>query len=177
MAGYLLDTNIISIIADPRDPRFTDVETRLKGIGANPVALPVIGIAEIEFGMRKATNPDAQQQAAMRQFFQDFAWHLGIDDHTIEPYSLLRVKLWQLYGRPKAGGRGHIERRPEELKDRVTGRELGVDERDLLIVSVACQHNLILATNDRNEGMKRIEAAGNAILQEGKPFQLQIQYW
>ncbi len=137
--------------------------------------LPVIAIAEIEFGMVKTSQPNSHQQQAMRKFFADFPHHLGIDDHTVEPYSFLRAKIWHMYATPK--GRKHVETLPEELKDRVSGKELGIDERDLLIASVAVQHRLILVTNDQNAGMRRIEEAGRLLEQEGKPVILRVEYW
>lgn len=173
--GYLLDNNVISVLARPTDPRYASIEVHLKVIGNSPVMLPVIAIAEIEFGMAKATNPDAAQQAQFRAFFKQFPLHLGIDDNTIEPYSQLRAEIWRLHATPKK--RGHKERLPEQLKDRTTGKELGIDERDLLIASVAAQYNLILATMDSNAGMKRIEAAGVSLASNGSPISLRISYW
>jgi predicted nucleic acid-binding protein len=177
MPGYLLDTNIISVLAAPRHPRYTEIQARMRRIASSSVFLPVIAIAEIEFGMRKAVNPDPKQQEEVRKFFAAYPHHLSIDDHTIEPYSMLRAKLWRLLARSKRTGRGHVEKVPEELMDRVTGKELGIDERDLLIASVAAQHRLVLATNDQNAQMRRIEEAGKALELEGSPFTLLIEYW
>jgi predicted nucleic acid-binding protein len=137
--------------------------------------LPVLAIAEIEFGMAKAENPDVEQRAAMRKFFSDYPLHLGIDDNTVEPYSLLRAELWRLYATKK--GRSHKETLPEHLFDRITGRELGIDERDLLIVSVAVQYNLIFATADRNHGMLSIERAAGNLEAAGKPVCLRVADW
>ena len=174
-AGRLLDANIISASANPDDPRYSQVRMKLNGVCGGPVMLPVIAIAEVEFGMLKADHPDIGQQQAMRKFFADFPLHLGVDDDTIEPYSLLRAKIWQLYGTPKR--RGHAEKLPEQLKDRVTGEELGIDERDLLIASIAIQYRLVLVTNDKNAGMRRIEEAARQLAREGKPIILNIEYW
>ena len=58
-----------------------------------------------------------------------------------------------------------------------TGKELGIDERDLLIASVAAQYNLVLATIDQNEGMKRIEAAAASLAAKGSRIALRISYW
>jgi predicted nucleic acid-binding protein len=173
--GYLLDNNVISVLARPSDPRYASIEGHMKAIGDAPVLLPVVAIAEIEFGMAKATNPDAGQQAQLRAFFNQFPHHLGIDDNTIEPYSQLRAEIWRQHATPK--NRGHKERLPEQLKDRTTGKELGIDERDLLIASVAAQYNLILATIDQNPGMRRIEAAAASLAASGSSVTLRISYW
>jgi len=173
--GYLLDNNVISVLARPTDPRFGSVRDRLKAVSPAPIMLPVIAIAEIEFGMAKAEHPDLKQQQEMRAFFAKYPLHLGIDDNTVEPYALLRAQIWRTHGTPEK--RGHAEKRPEDLRDRVTGKALGIDERDLLIASVASQYNLVLATLDQNEGMKRIEAAAIELRKAGSPIKLDISYW
>ena len=173
--GYLLDNNVISVLARPSDPRHDGIGVHLAGIGNAPVMLPVIAIAEIEFGMAKAADPDPVQRAQLRKFFNRYPLHLGIDDNTVEPYSQLRAEIWRLYATPRQ--RGHKEKLPEQLKDRNTGKELGIDERDLLIASVAAQYNLVLATIDQNEGMKRIETAAASLAAQGSRISLRISYW
>jgi predicted nucleic acid-binding protein len=167
--GYLLDNNVISVLLRPGDARHSHVKSKFEAIGDSPIALPIIAIAEIEFGIAKTDPGDPVQQAAVRQFFQDHPWHLGIDFQTVEPYALIRAKLWNLYGTPKGGRkRGHQEKLPDQLRDKITGQWIGIDERDLLIVSVALQHNLRFATVDRNDEMKRIEVAVDDLLTSGK---------
>lgn len=174
-SGYLLDTNLISILVRPQSQKHPAVMSHLTGVANELIMLPVIAIAEIEFGMAKAETPDESQKAALRRFFADYPLHLGIDDNTIEPYSLVRAELWRLYATPKK--RGHKQKIPEDLFDPVTGRELGIDERDLLIASVAIQYNLILATADRNQGMLRIERAATSLEAKGKPVRLRVADW
>lgn len=175
MNGYLLDNNIISILARPSDPRHPTVAARLAAVGDSPVLLPVVAIAEIEFGMAKAEHPDQKQQAEMRAFFANFPHALSFDHHTVEPYSLVRAELWRRHATPRK--RGHKEKLPEELTDRTAGKELGIDERDLMIASVAIQYNLILATADRNSGMVRIEEAAAALEERGEPVHLVVEDW
>ena len=177
-SGYLLDNNIISILAQPTNSRHEPMKKRFEAIGTAPVFLPVIAIAEIEFGMQKTKAPDAAQQAAVRQFFADYPLHLAIDDNTVEPYALIRAQIWQDYATPKGKtGRAHKEKQPEDLSDRVSGKSLGIDELDLLIASTAVQYGLVLITNDSNEGMKRIEKAAQALEVAGKPVFLRIEHW
>jgi predicted nucleic acid-binding protein len=132
-------------------------------------------MAEIEYGMAKAEAPDAQQRDNVRRFFAEYPLHLGVDDHTIEPYSLIRAQLWKDHATKK--GRGHKETLPEELTHRESGKLLGIDERDLLIASVAAQYSLVLATCDQNQGMRAIEAAAARLELAGYPIQLRISYW
>lgn len=112
----------------------------------------------------------------VRAFFADYPHHLPVDDNTVEPYALIRAQLWRDYGTTKSRG-GSKERVPEELVERVSGKSLGIDERDLLIASVAVQYNLVLATNDQNSGMKRIEESARKLKAAGKPVHLHVEYW
>jgi predicted nucleic acid-binding protein len=173
--GYLLDTNVISILAQPGNPRHAPMRQRFEALGDAPVFLPVIAIAEIEFGMTKTKTPDPAQQAAVRQFFSDYPLHLGIDDNTIEPYAMIRAQIWHDHATPKGSGSSHKERVPEELIERISGKSLGIDERDLLIAATSAQYGLVLVTNDHNEGMKRIEQAAQRLELDGKPVQLRIE--
>ena len=173
--GYLLDNNIISILARPSDPRYSGISANFQAIRPGPVFLPVIAIAEIEFGMMLSVAANDAQKDALRGFFTRYPLHLPIDDNTIEPYAMLRAQLWRDYGTRKQ--RGYKEKVPEELVERVSGKNLGIDERDLLIASIAVQYNLILVTNDQNRGMKRIEAVAQKLAAAGAPVHLRIEYW
>ena len=175
--GYLLDNNIISILAQPSNVRHGQIKSRFEKLAAAPVFLPVIAIAEIEFGMEKTDTADEAQQAEVRRFFKEYPLHLQIDDNTVQPYALIRAQLWRDYGTPKNKGRGHKEKLPEELTERSSGKSLGIDERDLLIACTAVQYRLVLITNDGNEGMKRIEEAAGRLEIAGKTISLRIERW
>ena len=73
--------------------------------------LPVIAIAEIEFGMMLSTVSNEEQKRNLRNFFTQYPLHLPIDDNTIEPYALIRAQLWREYGTRKK--RRYKERVPE----------------------------------------------------------------
>lgn len=173
MDGHLLDTNIISVLANPRNLRHDELRQRVQNL--SHVWLPVIAIAEIEFGMAKTDRLDEAQRNEIRRFFREYPQPLGIGDNTVEPYALLRGQLWRMYATPDK--RSHKEKLPEELFDKVTGKQLGIDERDLLIASIAAENGLILATNDSNAGMTRIKEAANQLYAAGKSVNLRISYW
>src|SRR4030042_703195 len=175
MEGDLLDNNIISLLMRPNDPLYPCIKARFDGLGASPVYLPVIAIAEIEYGMAKADDPDEEQRNRVRRFFADYPIHLPVDDNTVEPYSLIRAQLWKDCA--TRIGTKHKEKLPEELIHRESGKLLGIDERDLLIASVAAQYNLVLATCDRKPGMTVIESAAATLQQAGYPVRLRISYW
>jgi predicted nucleic acid-binding protein len=170
--GYLLDTNVISALANARSSQhaqFAEIIRKMKHVW-----LPVVAIAEIECGIAKTENPDARQQAAMRAFFQTYPQPLPFGYNTVEPYSLLRAQIWKTHG--TKAKRGHKERLPEELIDRTTGKDLGIDERDLLIASIAAENGLILVTADSAPGMKIIEQAGQELAKSGRIVNLRIHY-
>jgi predicted nucleic acid-binding protein len=177
MDGYLLDTNIISILCRSGDDLYPAVRANLQAV-SGPVLLPVIGLAEIEFGLAKSTGSSETQAKALREFLSQYPNHLGIDDNTIQPYARLRAQLWRDYGTPKETGKAHKEKLPEELMDRATGRSLGIDERDLLIAAVAAQYGLVLATNDSGQSMLRIKEAGEKLEVAGDTsVRLRIENW
>jgi len=174
--GYLLDNNIISVLLQPADPRYAGIRAKFDAIKHGPVFLPVIAIAEIEFGLDIGAN-NQEQTKALRNFFSEYPHHLPVDDHTVEPYALLRGQIWRDHATLRKSGRGYEEKLPEKLTDRVTGQSLEIDERDLLIASVAVQYRLVLATNDSRGGMKRIDQAARKLEQSMKPIHLRIEYW
>ena len=168
--GYLLDTNIISYLARPESPQYNNVKRHLSKIANDErVLLPVIAIAEIEFGIAKAgPRLSDELKDVLRKFFQSYPCHLGIDDNTVEPYSLVRAHLWRRYG-------GKKKRVPEELFQKVTGKQLGIDERDLLIASVAIQYGLVLVTADNK--MKPIIDAARELEKQGQDVYLRWADW
>lgn len=180
---YLLDNNIISIVVREGDARRPGVVKRLDGIHKNggKIVLPIIAIAEIEFGMAKSERPNAAERTKLQDFLNKYPLRRGIDEHTIEPYALIRAELWRTFGTPKINKkgdvRGHVEKLPEDLHDRVTGKSLGIDERDLLIAGTAVEYGLVLATNDQNEGMIRIQQACLRLEAAGKPVRLRVEPW
>lgn len=173
MDGHLLDTNIISALANPRNVRHDELKQKIRNL--SHVWLPVIAIAEIEFGMAKTDKLDEAQRNEIRRFFREYPQPLGIGDNTVEPYALLRGQLWRMYATPDK--RSHKEKLPEELFDKITGKQLGIDERDLLIASVAAENGLILVTNDSNRGMTRIEEAAKHLNATGQSVNLRIAHW
>jgi tRNA(fMet)-specific endonuclease VapC len=84
---------------------------------------------------------------------------LTIDRHTGKLYGELRGELFRRYGTRDSRGRPK-EKRPQDLIDRTTSRELGIQENDLWIVSTAVQYNLRFVTGDK---MERILAAAKDV--------------
>jgi len=178
METYLLDTNIISDFGNEKSEHHAICRARLKAaaeVGAT-VILPVIAIAEIEFGLQVGGKPDSELARTIRRFLSDFQ-HEAFKDSSVEPYALIRSRLFHLHGTSRGKRKGFREKRPEDLQDRVTGKELGIDERDLLIASIAIEYNCVFVTDDSNPGMSRIREAADALAAEGSPTQLRVENW
>jgi predicted nucleic acid-binding protein len=174
---YLLDNNIISILIRPGDERYPSIRSKFEALHSSKIHLPVIAVAEIEFGLEIAPPGSNEAQVlAFREFINRYP-KLGIGVHTIEPYFLLRAQIWRDHATPKKKRNGYEEKRPEELEERASGKSLGIDERDLLIAGIAVEYRLVLVTNDQKEGMKRIERAANKLEADGRPIHLRIEYW
>jgi len=156
MEGYLLDTNIASAAWDFGSPSHINVSQRLKELGDAIVYVSAVTIAEVEFGLLTAPCIDLQRQSNVRSAMSNYEI-LYVDQHTAEEYAEIRAELFLAHS-PK-DRRGRLTKRfIEDLVDRTTGKELGIQENDLWIVSVAKQYNLIFVTNDRRM-QKIIDAA------------------
>ena len=175
---YLLDTNVICTLADANRPNHSAAVQRFQQVGDQSVLLPSPAVGEIEFGMEKAPNVRPDKRQELRAFIARFA-QLPFDEHCVRPYALVRAEIWRTHGTPEHGKpHKHKERRPEDLCDKVTGAQLGIDEPDLFIASIALAQNLVLVTDDRNAGMVRIKDAADTVYQSGKfPVQMRIEHW
>ena len=103
--GYLLDTNVISVALRPSDSRYAAVIRHLASKSGYAL-IPALAVAEIEFGLACAPRPlspdAASQHAKIRKFFAKFQL-LPFDEHTIEPYSLIRGADMERLGHPREG--------------------------------------------------------------------------
>lgn len=175
---YLLDTNVICTLADADRTANAVAVQKFQQAGDQTVLLPSPAVGEIEFGMQKAPNVRPDKRKELRDFIARFH-QLPFDEHCVVPYALVRAEIWRTHGTPVSGkAHKHKERRPEGLLDKVTGVQLGLDEPDLYIASIALAQNLVLVSDDRNEGMARIREAAEAVFQRGE-FQnpLRVENW
>ena len=177
MSSYLLDTNIISALVSPKHSNHVKATAKLRTLTPERIFLPLIAIAEIRFGLAAVDHADQAQRAELEQFFETYPVHYGFDADTVEPYSLLRAQLFRTWATRDKRGRSFVQRQVWELADQVTGKELGIDEADLLIASAAVEYNLTLATNDQNAKMKRVAEAAAKLQADGRQVHLTIEYW
>lgn len=94
----------------------------------------------------------------------------GTNHHTGRIYGEIKTVLMDRFAPRNSDG--SFRNRKVDLDDLVepiTGKELGIQENDLWIVSLAKQYNVVFITNDQLEGMRRIVDAADYI---GR-----TQYW
>src|SRR5579862_8912016 len=156
--AYLLDTNIASIAWDGGHRNHILVRERLEELGEASISICSITTGEVEYGLRVTPAADAVRHRAVRNAMGQYH-AFGLDRHTAGVWASIRAALFRRHS-PR-DRRGLLsKRRPDDLLDVTTGRELGIDENDLWIVSVAVQYDLQFITSDR---MARVlEAAREA---------------
>ncbi len=147
MDAYLLDTNVISILYDPRHGKYSDVRLAIESLDpAAPQVLSVIVLAELMFGLRMAesTGQDLThiRSTIERAQERDLA---EVGHHTLESYSDVKSRLALHWTNPQK----KLPRWVWEWKDRVTGKDLQIDENDLWLVAQAIERNYVLLTTDK----------------------------
>ena len=147
MDGYLFDTNAVSPLWNVRHPEHDIIKVFFASVFQSPVWLSTIVLAEIEYGMKVTPEMDIDSQNQVRHEMSNHPFILDIDKHTIGPYSDLRAELFKKFSPRDRRGRLTVKW-PEDLIERTSAKELGVQENDIWIAAQAIQYNLILVTGD-----------------------------
>ena len=150
MDGYLFDTNAVCPLWNARHPEHDNVKAFLSGVSHSPVWLSTIStivLAEIEYGLKITPKMDTDSQNQVRREISNHPLILDIDKHTIGPYSDLRAELFKRFSPKNRRGRLTV-RWPEDLIERTSAKELGVQENDIWIAAQAIQYDLTLVTDD-----------------------------
>ena len=147
MDGYLFDTNAVSVLWNARHPKHDTVKAFFSGVSHSPVWLSTVVLAEIEYGLKITPKMDIDSQNQVRREMSNHPLILDIDKHTIGPYSDLRAELFKMFSPRDRRGRLTVKW-PENLIDRTSAKELGVQENDIWIAAQAIQYDLILVTDD-----------------------------
>ena len=156
--AYLLDTSIASIAGYEGDERHAGVREWLDGLQDDAVYISAVSVAESEYGLN--LNPlDAQAQQDIRSAIGTYQV-LPIDHHTARVYGSTRAALFKAYS-PRDYRNRITARYIEDLREPTSGRELGIQENDLWIVSVAVQYNMVFVTADGRGGMRNIVGQAN----------------
>jgi tRNA(fMet)-specific endonuclease VapC len=154
--GYLLDTNIVSYWFDGKCPQNGAVAGHVARLPpGTPLAISAVTLGEIEYGMRvRSADPDEIEAEFQAFILEQLPQVLDVTRTTRTYYGILRARLFERFAPSESRRKG---RRPEQLTDPATGRELGIQENDLWIAAQAFEYNLVLVTND---GLVRIREAG-----------------
>lgn len=151
--GYLLDTSVASAVFDKGHREHDKIRKRLEQLGEAILYICPVLVGEVECGLKIAPFVDHERQVRVRDAMAQYEC-LEIDYHTSEAYSNIRAKLLIKYSPKKR--RNKLARYVEDLINPITGKELGIQENDLWIVSVAVEYNLVFITRDQGGGMERI---------------------
>ncbi len=160
--GYLLDTGMVSYYF----AQHPNVVAKVNSLPKEAVIkVSAITLGEIAFGHHLTHSTDHQKREDCERFINvqfPKAQVISVTRSTRMYYGELKAKLFQKHP-PKSTKENH----PERCFDRVTGVELGIDENDLWIASLAIEHNLVLVTNDEMERLKSV----------GAPMGLTMEDW
>lgn len=157
--GYLLDTSVASAVFDEGHRAHTEIRKHLEQFGEGVIYICTVSVGEIKYGLKVAPSIDSGRQAMVHGAMTQYEC-LDIDLHCAEAYSDIRAALFKKYS-PRDRRNRLAEKHIEDLAEPTTGKELGIDENDLWIVSAAVEYNLIFITRDQKGSMIRvIEAAG-----------------
>ena len=156
--AYLLDSGVASIAGHEGHRLHQQVRTLLEGKGNDAVFVSAVSVAESEYGLNLNPLP-AKIQQDIRSVMASYQV-LDIDRHTARVYGRIRAALFNAYA-TRDRRQNVATRYVEGLQERTSGRELGIQENDLWIVSVAVQYNLAFVTADRASGMRNIVSTAN----------------
>lgn len=145
---YLLDTSIISNLYNPHREKHSDVRSAIEALDpASPQFLSVIVLAELLFGLCMAEST-GQELAHIRSTIERAQEReiAEIGRHTAESYANVKSQLALHWSDPES----KLPRWPEDWKDRVSGKNLQIDENDLWLVAQAVERNYVFLTTDTN---------------------------
>lgn len=150
--GYLLDTCMLGYLAEVRrgadSPEGRAVEERLRKIPKAFLFICPMIVGEMEYGLQVAPDPDRDKQEKARKITSEFECLPIDEDVAKDHYGRLRALIFERVAPRGKRDKKLVSKRVDELVDPTTSKELGIQENDLWIASVAISHNMILVTND-----------------------------
>jgi tRNA(fMet)-specific endonuclease VapC len=171
---YLLDTNMLGYLVSVSNGSTEAKEQRVAAVlekvkqSSRRLFISSITVGECEYGLLVAPKADKEKQDVARAVLASFpeAMVLAVDNNVAKRYyCALRAALFSTYA-PK-GRRGTARTNYiAEWTDPTTQKELGVDENDVWIASVAMAYNLTLVSDDQMRHIR--DAAG---------LELSMQNW
>jgi len=162
VTDYLLDTNHLAYWYDQNRREHEKVVGRIQALRQGGPAgeyvprlfISVVTVGEIEYGHRVTNTGNPAEQAQYSAFVREQCPQpLDITDHVARQYGEFRAWLFNTYRDRKKRTKA---RRPEELVDPATARELGIQENDIWIAAQAITYNLVLVTHDTRPHFKSL---------------------
>ncbi len=157
MKVYLLDTNIASALWDEGDKDHDDALKFVQTAAAagDLVYVSRVTIAEIEYGYKLYVSTEPERRSKAEAAMRAYKAIREIDKGTTEPYANIRAALFLKYA-PRDAKNRVKNVRPEQLIDKTTGLELGIQENDLWIAAIAVEYRMILVTGDKMDHIKEV---------------------
>lgn len=152
---FLADTNVVSMLWDELHNDHDVAWDFLRSYPDASVYISVITLGELEYGLQTAPRIDAKRQIMIRDQMKAFPLVLNITRHTINHYAEMRAALFRRFSPRDKRGR-LTAKVPEDLVDCTTGRELGIDENDLWIASLAVERNLVFLSRDKMNRIRKV---------------------
>lgn len=140
---YLLDTNVLSHLADPSKPGHAEAHLRL-ATHAGYVVLSPVCMGEIEYGLALPHGLSAEKVTAVRDYQNRFEV-LEIKADVAEPYGAIRAHLFEKFGRKDRKKQKSVS----QLQAPSPDPELKIQENDLWLASQAIACNAVLVTADK----------------------------
>jgi tRNA(fMet)-specific endonuclease VapC len=157
MEAYLIDTMFASALWDEGDvdnASALDFVTRAANLG-DLIYVSRISLAEIEYGYKLYVSTQPERRAKAEIAMRAFKAIRDVGAGTTEYYSDIRAALFTRFAPRDSKGRIRSVR-PERLIDQTTGVELGIQENDLWIASIAAESNMTLVSGDRMSHIKEV---------------------
>jgi len=154
MECYLFDTNIWSDWYENDG----DIIRRVERLGkSDRIILSSVVWGEAVYGANTQPQGDAFDFSKYSKLIKSKSSPVicDINEHTAEIYGKLRAELFDQYAPRPTRTKGM---RPEQLKDPISSKELGIQENDLWLVAQAIAYNYILVTRDKMAKIKLIAA-------------------
>ncbi len=159
MAGYILDTSVLSVHLDPMHRRHREFSAEIRQLEqTGTLYISPVVLAELAYGVEMAQAFGNARLPALRAMLAQARAHgalVPVTHHTAAAYAELKTRLATAY--LQRAMRRDRPRWIEDWIDRATGQRLQVDENDLWICAQAKERALTVVAADG--GMRRIADA------------------
>ena len=160
---YLLDAMMIGRLIDDRPddevPEGTRNFRKHSAAAGDPnIVICSITLGEVEYGLAVApASFGDDNKAEVRRVLRRFVHVLEVSKNAAVPHwAETRARLFLKRSPGSERQRRRLARWPEDLVERTPAKQLGIQENDLWLASVALEHNLVLVSADRMRHIKDV---------------------